>query len=178
MLKDLCFEIIQTCPNECKFCSSNSSRNKKTIISLEQFKRTIEHFIAQGGIEEISISGGEPFLHPDLFEMVKFCKEKEIRTVIFTSGIKRKQSLSSNELKCINEKCENDLQEIERHEPWNERLKKNVKSYYNKMLNPNEFWSIIFGLCLSIISNILSNNCVLSFNKNTTPIGEIMIQYK
>ena len=88
MLKDLCFEVIQTCPNKCKFCSSNSSQDKTTIISLEQFKRTVNHFLNQSGIEEISISGGEPFLHPDLFEMVKFCKENNIRTVVFTSGIK------------------------------------------------------------------------------------------
>ena len=36
MLKDLCFEVIQTCPNKCKFCSSNSSKDKKTIITLEK----------------------------------------------------------------------------------------------------------------------------------------------
>ena len=36
------------------------------------------YFIKQGGIEELSISGGEPFLHPDLFEMVKFCKDNGI----------------------------------------------------------------------------------------------------
>lgn len=57
MLKDLCFEIIQTCPNECKFCSSKSSPEKKRIISIEDFKRAVNHFIKQGGIEEISISG-------------------------------------------------------------------------------------------------------------------------
>lgn len=89
MLKDLCFEVIQTCPNKCKFCSSNSSKDKKTMISLEDFKRVVKYFLNQGGIKEISISGGEPFLHPDLFEMVKFCKEKGIRTVVFTSGIKK-----------------------------------------------------------------------------------------
>lgn len=89
MLKDLCFEIIQTCPNHCKFCSSNSSKNKQTIITLEQYKKTIMHFIRQGGIEEISISGGEPFLHPDLMEMIKLNKANGIRTVVFTSGIKR-----------------------------------------------------------------------------------------
>ena len=50
MLKDLCFEVIQTCPNKCKFCSSNSSQDKTTIITLEQFKRTVKHFINQGGI--------------------------------------------------------------------------------------------------------------------------------
>ena len=41
MLKDLCFEVIQTCPNKCKFCSSNSSKDKKTIITLEDFKKTV-----------------------------------------------------------------------------------------------------------------------------------------
>lgn len=67
MLKDLCFEVIQTCPNKCKFCSSNSSKEKKTIITLETFKRVVNYFINHGRIEEISISGGEPFLHPDLW---------------------------------------------------------------------------------------------------------------
>ena len=93
MLKDLCFEVIQTCPNKCQFCSSNSSQEAKTIITLEDFKRTVMHFMKNGGIGEISISGGEPFLHPDLFEMVQFCKKQGIRTVIFTSGIKRAEDI-------------------------------------------------------------------------------------
>lgn len=33
MLKDLCFEVIHTCPNNCKFCSSNSSIGATKIIS-------------------------------------------------------------------------------------------------------------------------------------------------
>ena len=45
MLKDLCFEVIQTCPNNCEFCSSNSSKEATKIISLELFKKTIEHLI-------------------------------------------------------------------------------------------------------------------------------------
>lgn len=142
MLKDLCFEVIQTCPNKCKFCSSNSSQNKQTIITLEQFKRTVMYFINQGGIEELSISGGEPFLHPDLFEMVEFCKNKGIRTVIFTSGIKRATETPSEIIEYIKNKCEQDLQEIEEHEPWNERLKRNVKSYYDRCLSPKSFEAI------------------------------------
>lgn len=106
MLKDLCFEVIQTCPNKCKFCSSNSSQDKKTIITLEQFKRTVMYFINQGGIEEISISGGEPFLHPDLFEMVKFSKENGIRTVVFTSGIKRTGEMSEEMKEYIKNKLQ------------------------------------------------------------------------
>ena len=142
MLKDLCFEVIQTCPNKCKFCSSNSSKDKKTMISLEDFKRVVKYFLNQGGIKEISISGGEPFLHPDLFEMVKFCKEKGIRTVVFTSGIKKNNDISDEMKQYIKEKCKHDLQEIEEHEAWNERLKRNVKTYYEKMLNSEEFTSL------------------------------------
>lgn len=142
MLKDLCFEVIQTCPNNCKFCSSNSSIEKDTIVSLESFKKTIEHFMKQDGIQEISISGGEPFLHPDLFEMVKYCKERGIRTVVFTSGIKRQSPLSEEEIQWIKGECQEKLQEIEDHEPWNERLKSNVQRYYERLLHPRKFGSI------------------------------------
>ena len=142
MLKDLCFEVIQTCPNKCKFCSSNSSQEKTTIITLEQFKRTVMHFINQGGIEEISISGGEPFLHPDLYEMVGFCKENGIRTVVFTSGIKRTSEMSEEMLEYIKNKKSNALKEIEENEPWNERLKRNVSTYYERWLTPGTFTAI------------------------------------
>ena len=142
MLKDLCLEIIQTCPNKCKFCSSNSSQDKQTIITFEQFKKTVMHFIKQGGIEELSISGGEPFLHPDLFEMVKFCKDNGIKTVIFTSGIKRASAMTVEMIEYIKNKCKQDLQEIEKHEPWNERLKINVKAYYDRCLTPKSFEGI------------------------------------
>lgn len=43
----------------------------------------IRHGNNRSGIEEISISVGEPFLHPDLFEMVGFCKENRIRAVVY-----------------------------------------------------------------------------------------------
>lgn len=89
MVKDLCFEIIEKCPNQCRFCSSNSSINKQKIISYEDFKRVIDYFVKKGGIEELSLSGGEPFLHPNINEMIFYAKSFGIRTVVFTSGIKK-----------------------------------------------------------------------------------------
>lgn len=142
MLKDLCFEVIQTCPNKCKFCSSNASMEKTKIITLENFKKVIDHFMNQGGIEEISISGGEPFLHPDLFEMVKYSKEKGIRTVVFTSGIKEAEEVPIEVIEYYKNKCQKDLQEIEEHEPWNERAKKGIKAYYERCMKPQQFRGI------------------------------------
>jgi len=142
MLKDLCFEIIQTCPNHCKFCSSNSSREATAIIEWEQFKKTIDHFLENGGIGEISLSGGEPFLHPDLMKMIRYCKQAGIRTVIFTSGIQKREPVTEEEKRWIEEQRKANLAEIEEHEPENERLKRNVNRYYNRLLSPPEFGPI------------------------------------
>lgn len=114
MLKDLCFEITKQCPNNCLFCSSCSSYDASTMIDFDLFKKTIDHFISLGGIEEISISGGEPFLHPDLFKMISYCKEHNIRTVLFTSGIKRNHSLSTEELDSLTETLKKKYQEYAR----------------------------------------------------------------
>lgn len=113
MLKDLCFEIIKTCPNNCLFCSSCSQPDSNTIIDFELFKKTIDHLISLGGIEEISLSGGEPFLHPDLFKMISYCKKKNIRTVLFTSGIKRKDPISEEEKNAITKYLKNKYHKYE-----------------------------------------------------------------
>lgn len=139
MVKDLCFEIIESCPNECKFCSSNSCINKQQIISFEDFKRVIDYFISKGGIGELSLSGGEPFLHPDIFKMVEYAKSFNIRTVIFTSGIKRPlpvpEELFNFYLAEMNEK----ISLVEQQEPWNDRLKTNIKKYYERIIFPKGF---------------------------------------
>ncbi len=48
MIKDLCFEIIETCPNNCMFCSSCSSIDKRKIIDFDLFKRTIDYLLEKG----------------------------------------------------------------------------------------------------------------------------------
>lgn len=138
MVKDLCFEIIGSCPNECKFCSSNSCIDKTKIILYNDFKRVIDYFISEGGIKELSLSGGEPFLHPDLFKMVQYAKSLGIKTVIFTSGVK-KPSLDGELIRFYTKEMNVRLQEIEKYEPWNNRLKNNIKRYYEMIINPPSF---------------------------------------
>lgn len=98
MIKDLCFEIIQKCPNNCMFCSSKSSYQKDNIIDFTTIKRTIDFFVKNGGIKEISLSGGEPLLHPNIFEIIEYCHNYGIFTTVYTSGIVRNTSnaLSAN----------------------------------------------------------------------------------
>ena len=106
MVRDLCFEIIQKCPNECVFCSSNANYQKDIMVNMETFQKVIDYFMNLGGILEISLSGGEPFLHPDLYQMILYCKTLGIRTVLFTSGIRRNIRLSEFEMEFLNKKVE------------------------------------------------------------------------
>ena len=142
MVKDLCFEIIEKCPNNCKFCSSNSCYTKNTLITFNDYKRVIDYFMSEGGIEELSFSGGEPFLHPELFQMLEYSKSLGIRTVIFTSGIKRRLPVSIELINFYQDKMQKVLKEVEEHESWNERLKNNIKTYYERIINPPEFSGI------------------------------------
>ena len=162
MVKDLCFEIIESCPNECKFCSSNSCIDKKKIISLDDFKRVIDYFIREGGIGELSLSGGEPFLHPDLFEMISYSKSYGIRTVVFTSGIKRPLPLSDELIFLYKREMNFKLDEIEKNEPWNERLKSNIRNYYDNIINPSSF-SPISKSELDLLKSIGLDKIVFDF---------------
>lgn len=106
MVKDLCFEIIQTCPNNCRFCSSCAGMDKDTMIDYETFVKVINHFMKIGGIQEISFSGGEPFLHPNLFDMIKYCKALGIRVVLFTSGVKRNRQMTQEQMETLKKQVE------------------------------------------------------------------------
>ncbi len=138
MVKDLCFEIIEKCLNNCMFCSSNSNCNKSQIISFDDFKRTIDFFMKTGGIEELSLSGGEPFLHPDLIKMVEYSKSLGIRTVIFTSGVTKSDGVSDEEKIKIKDEMNSQLQEIADEE----LLKQKIVNFYNRLLSPPSFTSI------------------------------------
>ena len=142
MVKDLCFEIIETCLNNCMFCSSNSNCSKKQIIKFEDYKRVIDYFMHTGGIEELSLSGGEPFLHPDVMKMVLYAKSFGIRTVIFTSGVTRRESISQEEKEKLLEEMNKKLEDINKEEKENKFLKQKVESFYEQFLHPSDISSI------------------------------------
>ena len=70
-LKEITIEITQQCPNYCIHCSSMSSLSKNHMMPLEKVKELIDD-VDILGCEQISFSGGEPFLHKDLVKMVAY----------------------------------------------------------------------------------------------------------
>jgi len=150
MVKDLCFEIIETCLNNCKFCSSNSNCNKAQMIEFKDFKRVIDYFMSNGGIEELSLSGGEPFLHPDILKMINYSKSLGIRTVVFTSGLKYNNPLTNREIDSILKERELALKTIKQQEPDNTFLINKVKKNFDNFLKR----SLVSGMDLEFFMEL------------------------
>ncbi len=92
MLKEISIEIIRKCPNKCIHCSSFSSELCSEIIPLDVFKKTI-FGAKQLGLQTVCFSGGEPFLHPQIVDMILFVHELGINSYIYSSGIFMKEGM-------------------------------------------------------------------------------------
>lgn len=85
-LKEVCLEISDICTMECMHCSGSCKLTSKNMLSLVDVKRIIGDFTRMGG-KILEISGGEPLMHPDLFEIVAYAKMNRLETVLYTSGM-------------------------------------------------------------------------------------------
>ncbi len=69
------FEILEKCNLYCDFCVRSASYKLEGMLTLEQFegrlKRVKEAF---GPLHLVALTGGEPFLHPNIYEFVKAAK--------------------------------------------------------------------------------------------------------
>ena len=108
-MKHASIEILRLCPNNCKHCSSDSGPNTNDyIIPLDIIKNVFDG-LKRLGAEEVSISGGEPFLHKDLVNIVKYGKEKGFKIFVYTSGIIFD---NNNKYTYLNEEIIKELSEI------------------------------------------------------------------
>src|SRR5574337_1414311 len=87
-LDNLWFQVSGTmCNIACTHCFNNSGPNISTFgfLSFEIVRTEIEN-AARAGVKEIFFTGGEPFLHPDLPEMLSFSLQ-HAPTTILTNGM-------------------------------------------------------------------------------------------
>lgn len=85
-LKDLFVEITNQCLQKCIHCSSCAENNGFSYIPFEHLVRLVNEALPIGA-ESFTISGGEPFLYPELKRLIDFLHEKKITTSIYTCGV-------------------------------------------------------------------------------------------
>jgi len=83
--------ITESCNFSCPYCRGLDSYiygdRKKKELSIEEIKNVIDIWCAEGPLFAIRFSGGEPTLHPNLEDAVKYARNKRIaRIAISTNG--------------------------------------------------------------------------------------------
>ncbi|MFH1849296.1 MAG: radical SAM protein [archaeon] len=77
-------DITNRCNLKCRHCDVWKCR-KKRDMPLKVFTELIGQ-AGRMGLKMVAISGGEPFLHPQLLQMISYLKQKGIFATISTNG--------------------------------------------------------------------------------------------
>lgn len=83
------FSITNACNLDCNICFTYNRADKKYFKSVEETRKIIDNILrATGGVELINLTGGEPTLHPELFDILNTCKVEGIRCITMnTNGL-------------------------------------------------------------------------------------------
>lgn len=84
MLKDreVCLFLTLKCNQNCKYCHRFLGINE---MSLEDNKVVIDK-LSREGITNITFTGGEPLLYPNILELVKYSKKKNMKVKVISNG--------------------------------------------------------------------------------------------
>ena len=86
----LLIEVTDNCNLRCPTCYANSGPERQTHRSLRQIERMLDRAVANEGEPSIvQISGGEPTVHPQFFEILRMARERPIgHLMINTNGVR------------------------------------------------------------------------------------------
>lgn len=77
------FELTYNCNFRCKYCYIEGLDTK--MLSYDEIKIALKK-LKYNGVNEIYLTGGEPFLHPQIMEIISLCDEIGLITCIQTNG--------------------------------------------------------------------------------------------
>jgi radical S-adenosyl methionine domain-containing protein 2 len=74
--------LLTACDMTCSFCYASKGLGRFSLDELREILDTlVEH-----GASHVNLTGGEPLLHPDVFEVVRYADQLGLRITFFTSG--------------------------------------------------------------------------------------------
>jgi MoaA/NifB/PqqE/SkfB family radical SAM enzyme len=79
-------DLTSACNFSCPFCVDSKLINAGKNLALEEIKKTINTLHSYGLLSVILIGGGEPTLHKDFGEIVRYIKSKRLQIGIVTNG--------------------------------------------------------------------------------------------
>jgi radical SAM protein with 4Fe4S-binding SPASM domain len=94
-IRAIAFEVIEKCNLFCSFCVRSADRKLRGAVPPDRFARRIKTVVEEfPELYHIAITGGEPFLHPKLLQLVSIAHQTGKRVSITTNGtIRGEQAL-------------------------------------------------------------------------------------
>src|SRR6516164_9202081 len=81
-------EVNSACNMDCPLCFANAGTGFN--LSLEEVEGILDHLVAtEGSPEVVQFSGGEPSIHPQIVDMMKAAKRRDIRYLMLNTNGKR-----------------------------------------------------------------------------------------
>lgn len=77
--------LTECCNHQCDYCFKSCDSSRGQELSVREWLRVIDQ-AQQMGVQEITFTGGEPFLYKNFLTLVTYCSEKGIYTKISTNG--------------------------------------------------------------------------------------------
>ncbi len=89
--RNVFFHLLTGCNLACKHCYINKEQHGTNMLPLETVKRWLELFrpstdTSDHGSSNLILLGGEPTLHPDLAEIIRFAKSSGFAVTVDSNG--------------------------------------------------------------------------------------------
>ena len=104
-LNEIYFYLTEGCNLRCRHCwimtetASAPASTSKTMLDLPLFESILEQ-ARPLGLNAVKLTGGEPFLHPQISRMLEIIKGTDIRLVMETNGVLLTPALASQVASC------------------------------------------------------------------------------
>lgn len=80
------WNTTRTCNLHCQHCYMDANSKKfQSELTTQEAKKLIDD-LAEFHVPCLLLSGGEPLVRPDIFEILQYCHEKNIRPTLSTNG--------------------------------------------------------------------------------------------
>ena len=79
--------VTDRCDFRCHYCMAEDMTflPKNDVLSIEELDRLCSAFVAKG-IQKIRLTGGEPLLRPDIYDIVRYAADRKFMVVLGTNG--------------------------------------------------------------------------------------------
>lgn len=92
IISNIQFELSSRCNERCIHCYiPNEKKNHGFDMPTQKVKSILDEYEKMGGIH-VTLSGGEAFMHKDIIEIARYCREKDLKITILSNLIALKDS--------------------------------------------------------------------------------------